>query len=235
MSPTLSPFPHVVLTFSLLLEGQEQPRVQDIFLWLPAVVSGKGKNKMSRNTRRAVTSYFRKQPEWGCPIALQSLLGARAQGCWGRVPPSPTRGQDELLETGGLEANTLASNSKGNHHLHPQFTLGFRKTPRSPPLGGKRIPVKWEAARREAPKPWPGSRKGREGRCRMQGGEGRGAQQRSPKIKNNVAGAQVSAGQGTGRGKQRKKSGGREETGNGWAQGAVNRAPSGDAKHPSLL
>lgn len=37
------PLPTQAVTFSLLLESQEQPRVQDIFLGLPAVVSGKAK------------------------------------------------------------------------------------------------------------------------------------------------------------------------------------------------
>lgn len=46
-SPQQSPPPTGLLTFSLLLEGQEQPRVQDIFLWLPAVVSVKAKNRAS--------------------------------------------------------------------------------------------------------------------------------------------------------------------------------------------
>lgn len=45
--PNWLPPPTGWLTFSLLLEGQEQPRVQDIFLWLPAVVSGKAKNRTS--------------------------------------------------------------------------------------------------------------------------------------------------------------------------------------------
>lgn len=39
-STQLSPPPK----FSLLLEGQEQPRVQDVLFWLPAVVSGKAKS-----------------------------------------------------------------------------------------------------------------------------------------------------------------------------------------------
>lgn len=52
-SPQHSPPSHEGwLTFSLLLEGQEQPWVQDIFLWLPAVVSGKAKSRASRNTRQ---------------------------------------------------------------------------------------------------------------------------------------------------------------------------------------
>lgn len=42
--PSVLPLP-TLLSLSLLLEGQEQPWVQDIFLWLPAVVSGKAKSR----------------------------------------------------------------------------------------------------------------------------------------------------------------------------------------------
>lgn len=89
VSPTFSPFPRVLLTFSLLLEGQEQPWVQDILLWLPAVVSAKAKSKESRHTRpwQATSGNSWKGP---APLALQSPLMARASRCRGRVPPNPT-------------------------------------------------------------------------------------------------------------------------------------------------
>lgn len=107
--PPTSPPPTRAVTSSLLLEGQEQPWIQDIFLWLPAVVSGKAKSRSDGVEQRAVTGHLRKKP---VPAV------GKGTGCCGRVDKTPrtsrTRPGDPTLE-----AQTTTSNSEGNHHFNP--------------------------------------------------------------------------------------------------------------------
>lgn len=86
-----------LLQFSLLLEGQEQPRVQDVLLWLPAVVSGKAQSRAGELHPGGLRGT--------APTALREL-GSLWEG----------RASQKSLKL----VSSLASNPQANCHLKPQ-------------------------------------------------------------------------------------------------------------------
>lgn len=124
--------------FSLLLEGQKQPWVQDVLFWLPAVVSGKAKSSAG-------------EPH---PVGFRGQL-PHSCGSKGTVQRgSPLRSHKSLKLV-----SITASNPQVNCHLKPQAPAGHEGTQQST-LGRKTNPNKEQSSRGNP----PGLARAREGR-----------------------------------------------------------------------